>query len=70
MKGETNMKMELGQLLAMLMYGVDRLDYYNKDMVFLYSFEINEIPENCTDEIVKFNLYNNGKETILEVVEE
>ena len=64
------MKMELGQLLAMLMYGVDRLDYYNKDMVFLYSFEINEIPENCTDEIVKFNLYNNGKETILEVVEE
>lgn len=53
----------------MLMYEVDRIEYYSKNMSFLYSFDRKEIPENCEDKILKFNIYNNENETILEVIE-
>lgn len=61
--------MKLTKLLSMLMYEVDKIEYYNKNMTFLYDFKIEEIPEDCDDKILKFNIYNNGEERILEVIE-
>lgn len=61
--------MKLTDLLSLLMYGVDEVEYYSENMTFLYAFDIDEIPEKCTDEILKFNIYNNGDKKILEIVQ-
>lgn len=61
--------MKLSKLLSMLMYNVDIVEYYNKNMTFLYSFEVSEIPEDCNDKILKFNIYEKENKRILEVIE-
>lgn len=61
--------MKLKKLLNLLMYHVDIVEYYNDNMTFLYSFSIDEIPENAEDEIVKFNIYEKDGKRILEVIE-
>lgn len=61
--------MKLTKLLSMLMYDVDTVEYYSKNMTFLYRFNISEIPENCEDVILKFNIYESENERILEVIE-
>lgn len=58
--------MKLSRLLSMLMYQVDKIEYYNENMIFLYSFPISEVPENCGDKILKFNIYEKeGKTNII-----
>ena len=61
--------MKLSKLLSMLMYHVDEIEYYNNNMTFLYSFSISEVPENCEDKIIKFNIYEREDKRILEVIE-
>lgn len=61
--------MKLCKLLSMLMYPVDEIEYYNKNMTFLYSFPISEVPQDCEDKIVKFNIYQREGQRILEVIE-
>ena len=61
--------MKLTKLLAMLMFKVDVIELYNKNMTYLYSFPISDIPENCEDKIIKFNISYKGNERILEVIE-
>lgn len=60
--------MKLKKLLNLLMYHVDIVEYYNDNMTSLYSFSIDEIPENAEDEIVKFNIYEKDGKRILEVI--
>lgn len=61
--------MKLVKLLSMLMYQVDEIEYYSENMTFLYSFPITEVPENCEDKILKFNIYEREDKRILEVIE-
>ena len=61
--------MKLSKLLSMLMYQVDEIEYYNENMTFLYRFHISEVPENCEDKILKFNIYEREGKRILEVIE-
>lgn len=61
--------MKLTKLLSMLMYKVDIVEYYNDKMTFLYSFDVSEIPEDCQDRILKFNIYEKEGKRILEVIE-
>lgn len=51
------------------MYKVDIVEYYNDKMTFLYSFDVSEIPEDCQDKILKFNIYEKEGKRILEVIE-
>ncbi len=61
--------MELSKLLSMLMYKVDAIEYFDKEMNFLYRFEISDVPKNCKDRIIKFNIYLRENKRILEVIE-
>lgn len=61
--------MKLSKLLAMLMYPVDIIEYYNNNMTFLYTFSIDEVPQKCKDVILKFNIYKRNGKRILEVIE-
>ena len=61
--------MRLSKLLSMLMHKVDVIEYYNKNMTFLYDFDIAEIPEDCKDIILKFNIFERDNKRILEVIE-
>lgn len=62
--------MKISKLLSMLMSYIDTIEYYDEHMNFLYSFPISEIPENCEDKILKFNIYEKEDKRILEVIEE
>ena len=67
MKGIENMTLE--KLLSMLMCRIDVIEYYDKTFDLLYRFTIDEIPTNCKDKILKFDIYHGTKENILWVIE-
>lgn len=64
-------KISLENLINMLMYGneIETVEFYNDNMLFLYSFPVSEIPLN-SQYVKRFNVYQNdsGKQ-ILEVIE-
>lgn len=61
--------MKLTKIIEMSLYPIDIVEYYNENLTFLYSFEIDEIPEDCQDKVSKFNIYNSAKGTVLEIIE-
>ena len=67
MKGIENMK--LTKLLSMVNCNIDLVRYEDENGIHLFDFEINEIPKNCKDEIVKFDILHGAKLNILVVIE-
>lgn len=61
--------MKLTKIIEMSLYPIDIIEYYNENLTFLYSFERDEIPEDCQDKVAKFNIYSGAKGTVLEIIE-
>ncbi len=59
---------KLSKLLSMIMPQVDGIEYYNKNITLICSLPIYEVPENCEDKIIKFNICKRGNKRILQVI--